>query len=263
MATEASGSAASLAIGLHGNGTLSISPGLLVSARVSYPMVDIAWAGLVNDPAAPQSAQPLPAIAWRMANGQYASATPARPTDAWQVLEALFTYRPDLRIPLPPPPGYGYPPAYASYGAYAPYGYAQQQRQPDDNQHVMAGLAHLSIFFGALIVPLILWLVNRGKAPYAAQQSKQAFFFHLVLWVVELVLIVPAMVIYFTNFFTFMDSTAHSTQPPVFPLTAFSGVFILYGILFVVGIVSIVFGIIGAVHAFKGEPFHYPLMGRI
>ena len=63
--------------------------------------------------------------------------------------------------------------------AYAGYGYAPPQS--NDNQTVMAGLAHLSIFFGALIVPLILWLVNRGKAPYAAQQSKQAFFFHLAL----------------------------------------------------------------------------------
>lgn len=133
----------------------------------------------------------------------------------------------------------------------------------------MAGLAHLSIFFGAIIVPLILWLVNRGKAPYAAEQSKQAFFFHVALWVIEMLFIIPATIIYFASFatmFSTLPSATDPTQPPpipVFPIAAFSVVFILYGALFVVSIVAIVFGVIGAVHAFKGEPFHYPLMGRI
>lgn len=264
-------------IALHGGGTLSIGSDKLEAAGVSYSLADIAWAGLVNDPASPQGTQPLPAVAWRTTNGQYTSATPADPPQAWQALEALFAQRPDLRTPLPPPPPsaaqpggwgppppqYGYPPAYAGPG----YGQGYAQPQSNDNQTVMAGLAHLSIFFGALIVPLILWLVNRGKAPYAAQQSKQAFFFHLGLWVIELVILVPAIIIYFTAFFSIFESVSYTPttppQPPIFPIGAFSSVFILYGALFAVQIVGIVFGIIGAVKAFQGQPFHYPLMARV
>lgn len=258
-------------IALQSGGAFSLWPDRLEVAGKSYPVADISWAGLVNDPAAPQGAQPLPAVAWRMADGQYASATPADPPHAWQILEALFAQRPDLRIQLPPPasssaaawgPPLSY--GYAAYG-YAPYGYAPPQS--NNNETVMAGLAHLSIFFGALIVPLILWLVNRGKAAYAAQQSKQAFFFHLVLAGIQLVVLIPGMIIYFTSFFAFVETmppyTSQSPQPPAFPFASFSVFIIMYAILGAIQLVAIIFSIIGAVHAFKGEPFHYPLMGRI
>lgn len=258
MTTGASGEAILVGIALRSGGTLSLWSDRLEADGVTYPLADIAWAGMVNDPAAPQGAQPLPAVAWRLSNGQYASVTPAKSPQAWQALEALFAQRPDLRSPLPPPPGYG---AYAANPMYPPYGYAQPA---NDNQTVMAGLAHLSIFFGALIVPLILWLVNRGKAPYAAQQSKQAFFFHLGVWVVELVVLIPAMILYFTSFFSFMTSMpAYPTQPPAFPFASFGIFIIMYVVIGAVQLFAIIFGIIGAVKAFKGELFHYPLMARV
>jgi uncharacterized Tic20 family protein len=124
----------------------------------------------------------------------------------------------------------------------------------------MAGLAHLSIFFGALIVPLILWLVNRGKAPYAAQQSKQAFFFHVGVAVVEIVVIVVGFFIFFAGTLALVGSEPDPNQISV---SVFVGTIIFYGAIFAVQIVAIVFGVIGAVKAFRGEPFHYPLMGRI
>ena len=263
--TGASSGATLIGIPLRSGGALSVWSDRLEVAGVSYPLADIAWAGLVNDPASPPGAQPLPAVAWRMTNGQYVSATPADPPHAWQILEALYAQRPDLRTPLPPPapsaaqpggwgppPPYGYPPAYAGPG-YAP-------PQANDNQTVMAGLAHLSIFFGALIVPLILWLVNRGKAPYAAQQSKQAFFFHVGLFVVEMVILIPGYIIVFTSMFAFTPS---GNVPYPSMAGFFGGFFIVWGALFAIQIVAIVFGVIGAVKAFKGEPFHYPLMGRV
>jgi uncharacterized Tic20 family protein len=263
--TGASSGAALIGIPLRSGGALSVWSDRLEVAGASYPLAEIAWAGLVNDPASPPGAQPLPAVAWRMANGQYVSATPADPPQAWQALEAIYAQRPDLRMPLPPPapsaaqpggwgppPQYGYPPAYAGPG-YAP-------PQANDNQTVMAGLAHLSIFFGALIVPLILWLVNRGKAPYAAQQSKQAFFFHVGLFVVEMVILIPGYIIVFTSMFAFTPS---GNVPYPSMAGFFGGFFIVWGALFAIQIVAIVYGIIGAVKAFKGEPFHYPLMGRV
>ena len=242
-------------IALQSGGAFSLWPDRLEVAGKSYPVADISWAGLVNDPSAPQGAAPAPAVAWRMVNGQYASATPANPPQAWQILETLYAQRPDLRAPLPPPPP---PPGYAPYPPPGYAGYAQPQQ--NDNQTIMAGLAHLSIFFGALIVPLILWLVNRGKAPYAAQQSKQAFFFHVVVVVVEFIVIGVFLAIFFTSMFTFASSAAYSDQMSA---AITGGILIFYGALFAIQIAAIVFGIIGAVKAFKGEPFHYPLMGGV
>lgn len=269
MSTAATGGTAPLGIALRNGGTLNVWADRLEAAGVSYPLADIVWAGLVNDPASPQGTQPLPAVAWRMANGQYASVTPSDPPQAWQVLEALFAQRPELRTPLPPPappmappgswappPQYGYPAGYAGQG-YAP-GYAPPQS--NDNQTVMAGIAHLSIFFGALIVPLVLWLVNRGKAPYAAQQSKQAFFFHLGVFVIEMIVVFGGLLLFFASALSFTSTAPYSDQPP--PLFIGGGL-LWYVLIFGVQIVAIVFGVLGAVKAFRGEPFHYPLMGRI
>lgn len=239
----ATGDASFLGIGLRGTGTLSISSDRLVSAGVTYLVADIAWAGLVNDPEAPAGAQPLPALAWRMTNDLYASATPAHPEEAWKVLEELFKFRPDLRTPLPSPPlsSYGYTLANSSRGANT----LDEPVQQDHNQTVMAGLAHLSFFFGGLIVPYILWKVNRKRSPYAAEQSKQAFYFHGVIGIA----------------LTILASIAFNQATPD-DGSAFSAVrFVLwYVLLFAVYIFGMVFSIIGAVKAFGGQPFHYPLI---
>lgn len=251
-----SGAGALVTAPLRNGALLSVWTDRLESAGISYPLADIVWAALVNDPAAPQGMPPAPAVAWRMADGRYVSAAPANPPQAWQILETLYAQRPDLRTPLPPPPP---PPGYAPYPPQGYAAYAQPQR--NDNQTVMAGLAHLSILFGALVVPLVLWLVNRGKAPYAAQQSKQAFFFHVAVAVVEFIVIGVFLAIFFASMSAMVASTTYVDQTA----SGFfvGGIFLFYGVIFAIQIAAIVFGVIGAVKAFKGEPFHYPLMGGL
>jgi uncharacterized Tic20 family protein len=188
-------------------------------------------------------------LAWRMTDGQYMSATPAHPEEAWQVLEELFKYRPDLRTPLPPlppppPPNERYPLAYGSHGASAP----NESAQPDQNQTVMAGIAHLCNFFGGPILAYILWKINRKTAPYAAEQSRKAFYFQIV---VTLALAVVGAIAF------------HQPISDEASATSVTG-FVLWSALFVaVYIYAALFSVIGAVKAFHGQPFHYPLMGGI
>src|SRR5215813_2146029 len=91
--------------------------------------------------------------------------------------------------PPPPPGGYGYGP-YPN--PYPPYAYRPPHPSGiPDSERTMAGIAHLSVFFAPLILPLILWLVARDTQPYGAQQSKQAFFFHLIFTVLIVAIAVP------------------------------------------------------------------------
>lgn len=173
--------------------------------------------------------------------------------------------------PSSPPPGYGYqapppppPPGYG-YGPY-PYPYPQYAYRPPhpsgipDGERTMAGIAHLSVFFAPLILPLILWLVARGTQPYAAHQSKQAFFFHLIFTVLILVLVLP---LWLGGFFLAIAASAggnpNDASFGAFPLI-FCGVWLVAVVL---GITQIVFGIYAAVQAFNGRPYHYPLLGGI
>jgi uncharacterized Tic20 family protein len=175
--------------------------------------------------------------------------------------------------PPPPPsspsPGYGYqapppPPGYG-YGPY-PYPYPQYAYRPPhpsgipDGERTMAGIAHLSVFFAPLILPLILWLVARGTQPYAAHQSKQAFFFHLIFTVLILVLVLP---LWLGGFFLAIAASTggnpNDASFGAFPLI-FCGVWLVAVVL---GITQIVFGIYAAVQAFNGRPYRYPLLGGI
>jgi uncharacterized Tic20 family protein len=271
-------------VALRDGGSLTVWQDRLEASGSSYPLADLGWAGIVNDPAAPPGAAPTPAVGWRLANGQQLAATPTEPPHAWQAVEAIFSQRPDLRTPLPPqpaqqvgyapspqsapaqpegwsatPPGAYALPASGAYGpnASAPYGYASSPPQSNNNETVMAGIAHLSIFFGALIVPLILWLINRGKSPYAAQQSKQAFLFHVAVVVTELVIVVGGFALFFGVLSTIYTSNTNALSA-VFAVL----IIIWYLVIFGIQITAVVFGIIGAVKAFQGQPFHYPMMAR-
>ncbi len=230
----------------------------IVLGGQSYPLGDITWAGLTSDGTSQ-------AATLSLRDGRRIVVTPADPPDAQRFLDVLYMHRPDLRVPPPPPPGgpgaaWGAPPPPPPYG-YPGYGYqAGMYPAPrsDSNETVLAGIAHLSIFFGGLIVPLIIWLVTRESSPYASRQGKQAFFFHLGLVIVTFVV----LAIWFALFIGLGIATANSDSAGLAG-ASFAGVFLIWGVLFVIYIGAIVLGVIGAVQAFQGKPFHYPLLGRL
>jgi len=117
--------------------------------------------------------------------------------------------------------------------------------KPPDSERVMASLAHLSILlpqFG-LVAPLILWLVNRESAPFAAYQAKQAFWFHLFVTV------------------GFWAVCYAGILLGIFTLGL--GFLALLPLLGAWHIAAAVYGIIGAVHAFEGRDFRYAVIGNM
>lgn len=127
------------------------------------------------------------------------------------------------------------------------------------NETGVAGVAHLSSFFGPLLVPLIIWLAVRDSMPYAARQAKQAFFFHLLLVGLGVVVANVLVFEYVHTIFTAVSQSITSnivttpTVPPwLFALLAFVLVLVLTGQALCV---------YGAVQAFQGKDFSYPLLG--
>jgi uncharacterized protein len=244
---------------LRGGGVAEIRGENLVTGDQSYPVRDIAWVGLVVDPAsAAPGAPPSPAVGIQMRDGSHAALAPADPPDAWRLLGAIHEARPDLRSPVPPPPGAQQPgvqppPPYD----YPPYGYALPQTS-SNSDNVLAGLAHLSVFFAPLILPLVVWLAMRNSSPYASRQGKQAFFFHLFFAALTFV----TLILLYAGFFSIVLASSSDGSPSDFngfsPLLLLLGLYAIIGIL---GLVQTIFSIIGAVQAFQGKPFHYPLLG--
>ncbi len=173
--------------------------------------------------------------------------TPIDPMDCWRLLTAIYTVRPDLSMPLPPPPVYAYP------------GFPPPQQTSQNNETVLAGIAHLSIFFAPLITPLIIWLVTANTMPYASRQGKQAFVFHVVVTAVELV----AVFVLFIGFFLTMAATISSStsNPAASSGGFFFFPFLIWLLILPISIISIVLGIYAAIQTFQGKPYHYPLLG--
>ena len=135
----------------------------------------------------------------------------------------------------PYPPGYN--PQQPGQG-YPQPGYGQPVyviQQPTDVNN-MAMLAHLSGIAGFLI-PLIFWAVYKDKPGYefTKESSRRAFNFNFSMWVIN------------TAAFLLMVITFFILSP------------IWFLVVSVTGILMIIFHILGAIAANRGEMYNYPM----
>ncbi len=251
--------ATALTIALRNGATCVLRDGALTIGDAAFPLTQLISAGLVADVSVPVAPRmpPFPAVALRLADGASYFLTPVEQADSMRLLQAIHAARPDL-----PPywPGYGAGPGYPPpYGAPMYPGYPPYAAGLGDTDRTLAGLAHLSVFFAPVILPLIFWLVMRKSHPYASQQAKQAFWFHLILSVIAVVAVIALQITLFATLASTAATFGPTSTPPD-PATAFATFGFLL-VFYVVGLINIIFSVIGAVKAFQGKPFHYPLLG--
>ena len=106
--------------------------------------------------------------------------------------------------------------------------------QPTGNDKIWSMLSHLSVLFGlSLILPLVVYLAMRKESAYVAENAKEALNFHISL-LIYVICCVPL-------------------------------IFVLIGIplMIVIGLGSLVLGIIAAVKASNNECYRYPLTLRL
>jgi len=152
--------------------------------------------------------------------------------------QGAYPPAPQGAYPPPPAPGYGAP-----QGAYPPQPYGAPQAYPqsayavgpplsDSDQRLWSVLSHIGGVFVSFLVPLIVWLVFKGRGALVEDQSKEALNFQISLIIAY----------------------------------AVGGVLSIVGIglliLAAAWICSIVFAIMGAVATGRGEFYRYPLTIR-
>lgn len=131
--------------------------------------------------------------------------------------------------------------------------------QSSNNETIVAGFAHLSSFFAPLICPLIIWLVTRDSMPYASRQGKQAFFFHLLVSAVGLVVSLVLFFIVLSTFLTASQAITSQTAPASSGFPVWFPALLTFGII--LGLSGQALSVYGAVQAFQGKDFSYPLLG--
>lgn len=138
----------------------------------------------------------------------------------------------------PPQGGYPSPPGYAPPGgnpAYGGGGYSTQPALSDSDQRMWATLSHILPIIGlSFLVPLVVWLVFKGRGQYLEEHAKEALNFQITL-------VIAAIAISIISVITLGLGT----------------------ILYLAFIPALVFMILAAVAANRGEMYRYPVNIRI
>jgi uncharacterized Tic20 family protein len=121
----------------------------------------------------------------------------------------------------------------------------------ESDERTWATLAHLSIvltgFVGA-VASLLIYLVFRERSRFVAFQSLQAFLFQIITWVGPGILVALSWALSFVF-------------PPI-SLIFLPIAILMTGLLCLIPLASIVYGVYAAVEVSQGKDFHYWLLGN-
>ena len=139
---------------------------------------------------------------------------------------------PNESAPPPPPPPASEPPGSSS-------GIGSDQRQWAMFAHLSA-LLGLVTGIGAIVGPLVIWLVKRETMPFVDDQGKEALNFNITMFGTAMVLWIVGTIL----------------------LVILIG-FLFYLAAFAVGVFWLVMTIIAAIKANEGVAYRYPLTLRL
>lgn len=128
-----------------------------------------------------------------------------------------------------------------------------------DDEKMLGMFAHLSMFFGSLIIPLIFWLVNKDKSKFTTFHSLQALFFHIAYTAVLVLLVIFVAI---AGMAAGLIKPGHSVPPEMGALQII--IILALGVM-VIGFIfaSVALAVINAISAYKGGMKKYPLIGNI
>jgi uncharacterized Tic20 family protein len=129
------------------------------------------------------------------------------------------------------------------------------QQMPTSDEKLLAMFSHFSVFLGGIILPIILYFVQKDKSKFVAFHALQSIFFHLIYLAVVFVLVIFLfLVLAITGVFS------HSSHHP--GAGFFMGMGLFYVGLFGSIILAIAYGIYMGIKAYNGEMKRYFLVGE-
>jgi len=143
----------------------------------------------------------------------------------------------------------------SSWGPYAPSGPSAPFQSEEERGKAMAILSHLGFIAGGFILPLVLYLVEKGKPDrnrFVCHHACEALNFmitFMIAWIGSFVLFFVGMAV------SIPTSDTASTTPPW-------GFFAFFPVMFGLMGLSYVFGILGMVRAGQGTWWRYPVTIR-
>ncbi len=131
------------------------------------------------------------------------------------------------------------------------------------DERILAALAHISVLlplFG-LVAAIDIWVTQKERSRFVAFQALQAVAFQLLLIIAWF----AGMACYMGTFFlTFFGALAVSSNRGALAPAGllFFLPFVVMGILILLMLAFVIYGVVAAVLTFQGRDFHYALVGR-
>ena len=139
-----------------------------------------------------------------------------------------------------------------------------QQENLTSEERLMAMLSHLSILFGGIILPIILWATQKDKSRFIRYHALQSIFFQIA-YVVLLVLLIVAFALFAIFFGLGLGIlTANTTSDPgAFPILIVLFVVLFYAAIFIFAFALMGYSIYLAVKSYQGSYIKIPIIGNI
>lgn len=263
-----------LSVSLRGGDDVLIWPDRVTLGMEVYPLVELTRVAIVSALVTAGVDVPgsglVPALLLQLRDGRAPLFVPSDPPDASRMLKSILQLRPEVRAYGDIGQNVGQsvtPPIESPISQGVENGHASHQTVEREHiaatDRVLAGFAHLSVFYMPLLVPLILWLALRSGAPYASRQAKQAFFFHILVLAVVAVGIIPAWVVLVIGGLTVATASRSAELHAGGATLSISSLICGGALMFALAIVLSSFGVYGSLQAFMGRSFHYPLLRRL
>ena len=133
---------------------------------------------------------------------------------------------------------------------------------PSSEERLMAAISHAAVvvFGPGILVGVFIWLTQKEKAVYASKQGLQAAVFQLVGMILTMGMWVLWGIFYALTWIPFVNNPEllDGPPPPIFWIGMISMVVPL-----LVMLAWSLYGLWGAVQAFRGQDFRYMLIGKL
>lgn len=137
---------------------------------------------------------------------------------------------------------------------------------PDANEirsdeRLIALFAHLSLFLGGILLPVIFWATNKDKSKFVTFHSLQSLWFHIAFVALLIIYIFAFVIIFVAGGIGFgaMTGSGGGKEMPVFFIIIMAA---FYALLFIVIFGSYGYAIYMGIKAYKGDNVMYPIIGK-
>jgi len=130
------------------------------------------------------------------------------------------------------------------------------------DEKLFAFLSHLSVILGGILLPIIIWAIQKDKSKFIRFHSLQAIFYHIAIGViiVFIVIILAVLIVLGAGFGALASGHSNHEAMPVMMMIL---IFFFYGFIFLLAFGSIGYGIYLAVKAYNGALIKIPVIGNI